>query len=171
MFSSDFAAKMRTLYLSDVYAVSQGSHSHPTAPTPLTPHSPGARSHPLTPSSSSASSSSASTRSHNQAINPKKLRRSSSTSLGSSSSSTNCYFTLHALKSHPGTIGRLIKVSFRCPTPETAETWVEQITHQMQSKWTVESNNSNNNNNLNITNCVQFAETDRQPAVRQTGVQ
>lgn len=123
---------MRALYLSDVYAVSQGSQSHPTAQTPLTPHSPAPRSHPLAPSSSSTSSS-ASTRPHTQAMNPKKLRRSSSISL-SGSSSSHCCFTLHALKSHPGTIGHLIKVSFRCPTPETAETWVEQITHQMQSK-------------------------------------
>ena len=117
-----------------MYAVVQGTRTL-NPHTPLTPHSPGSRPHPLAPSSNPAPSSASSTRPHGQAVNPKKLRRSSSSSLSSSSSSSDCYFTLHALKSRPGSVGQLVRVSFRCPTPDTAETWVEQITHQMQSEW------------------------------------
>ncbi len=137
-------AKSHVLYLSDVYAAVQGVRPQ-SAYTPLTPHSPSSPSPPLAPSStptpssappsSSSSSSSSSSRPHHQAaINPKKLRRSSSTSLTSGTGSADCYFTLYALRSQPGSIGKLARVTFRCPTPETAETWVEQITYQMQSE-------------------------------------
>lgn len=131
--------KVRTLFLSDIYGVVQGTQSaHP----PLTPRSPGPRggSHPLGgPPTPSPAPSQPSARPHNQAdsgssSNSKKLRkRPSSSSLSASSLSSNCFFMLYALRSQPGSVGQLVRVSFRCPTPETAETWVEQITHQMQN--------------------------------------
>lgn len=132
----------RSLYLSDIYAVIQGTHGH-SAHTPLTtPRSPAASIATTTASSlpGSTPSLASGTHPHHQATtttSPKKLKRrqSSSSSISFSLSGSDCYFTVYALKSHPGTVGHLVKVSFRCPTPETAQTWAEQITHQMLSEF------------------------------------
>ena len=57
-------------------------------------------------------------------------------SRGSNSDSEPTDFTLHALKSNPGTPGQLSKVTFRCPSKEAYQIWSQQIHHQMQSKLT-----------------------------------
>ena len=55
-------------------------------------------------------------------------------SRASNSDSEPTEFTLHALKSNPGSPGQLSKVTFRCPSKETYQIWSQQIYHQMQSK-------------------------------------
>ena len=128
-------AKMDTLYLSDVYAVSQGMSSQ-NSHTPITPRSPlvPVLSHGSASSSFSTLQPSTSTPTHTpRQLTNQKLKRRAST-LSMSSVGSNCCFTLYALKSRPNSIGELFKVSFRCPNHEVAQTWQEQITHQMQSK-------------------------------------
>ena len=51
-----------------------------------------------------------------------------------SRSSAATDFTLHALKSIPGCVGRLVKVVFKGQSADTCQMWVEQISHQMQSE-------------------------------------
>ena len=121
--------KANSLYLSDIYAVVQGTSSQTPVHTPLTPHSFDPHTHPL-----ASSSSTSSTTVRSNVTNQRKLGRKLSSSFSSSSS-----FTLHALKSQPGSVGQLVKITFRCPTRETAQTWVEQIMQQMQSELMVYS--------------------------------
>lgn len=126
------SAKMEILYLSDVYAVAQGTSSH-NSHIPLTPITPRSPIIPVVPHATSSTSSSAIPHSPRQATSQKKPKRQIS-NLSVSSVGPSCFFTLYALKSRPGSVGELFKVSFRCSCAETAQSWVEQITHQMQSK-------------------------------------
>lgn len=43
------------------------------------------------------------------------------------------HFTVHALKSMAGSVGTLMKTTFRCPTSDSCLLWYEQIQHQMQN--------------------------------------
>ena len=117
------SAKTEVLYLSDVYTVAQGTPTHHSH-TPLTPRSPVGP-----PTSSSATNHTHPPR----MLAEQKLKRRSST-LSLSSVDSRHFFTLYALKSRPNSIGELFKITFRCPSPEVAQAWTEQITHQMQSE-------------------------------------